>query len=140
MTGVDDAARPDDEERQRFTGDLVRWSEALAAIARTGLGFTENLYERERFTEVLNVAADIKAAANEALEDIEVVPRAGPLRAGVAGVGRRRRPGLRHAEGGDRRRVGNDDGELLLVQRADSGSGSTRPVGPTSATHPPRWR
>ena len=52
---------------ERFTRDLVRWSETLAAIARTGLGFSENLYERERFEEVLNVAADIKAAANEAL-------------------------------------------------------------------------
>ena len=29
--------------------DLVRWSEALAAIAKTGLGFSDNLYERERF-------------------------------------------------------------------------------------------
>ena len=28
--------------------NLVRWSEALAGIARTGLAFTENLYERER--------------------------------------------------------------------------------------------
>ena len=26
--------------------DLSRWAESLAAIARTGLGFTENLYER----------------------------------------------------------------------------------------------
>ena len=33
--------------------DLLRWSEALAGIARTGLGFTESLYERERFEEVL---------------------------------------------------------------------------------------
>ena len=53
--------------RPAFTRDLARWSETLAAIARTGLGFTENLYERERFEEVLNVAADIKAAANEVL-------------------------------------------------------------------------
>src|SRR5688572_33249139 len=51
-----------------FTRDLVRWSETLAAIARTGLGFSESLYERERFAEVLHVAADIKAAADEALE------------------------------------------------------------------------
>ncbi|MGZ7003958.1 MAG: NUDIX hydrolase N-terminal domain-containing protein, partial [Acidimicrobiales bacterium] len=42
--------------------DLVRWSEALAGIARTGLGFTENLYERERFEEVLAVAADMRVA------------------------------------------------------------------------------
>jgi hypothetical protein len=45
--------------------DLARWSESLAAIARTGLGFSENLYERERFEEILHVAADIKAAAAE---------------------------------------------------------------------------
>ena len=45
--------------------DLARWSESLAAIARTGLGFTDNLYERERFEEVLHIAADIRAAARE---------------------------------------------------------------------------
>ena len=49
-----------------FTRDLVRWSETLAGIARTGMGFTENLYERERYEEVLHVAADIKAAADAA--------------------------------------------------------------------------
>ena len=51
-----------------FTRDLVRWSEALAGIARTGLGFTQSLYERERYEEVLHIAADIKAAADDALE------------------------------------------------------------------------
>ena len=39
--------------------DLARWSDSLAAIARTGLGFSDNLYERERFEEVLHIAADI---------------------------------------------------------------------------------
>jgi len=38
--------------------DLLRWAEALSGIARTGLGFTESLYERERFEEILKVAAD----------------------------------------------------------------------------------
>ena len=42
---------------------LLRWSESLAAIARTGLGFTESLYERERIEEILRVAADIRAVA-----------------------------------------------------------------------------
>ena len=46
--------------------NLVRWSEALAGIARTGLAFTENLYERERYEEVLNVAADIQAHITDA--------------------------------------------------------------------------
>ena len=62
-----------DADPTDFTRDLVRWSETLAAIARTGLGFTQNLYERERFEEVLHVAADIKWAADEALEDLDDV-------------------------------------------------------------------
>src|SRR5215204_5503373 len=48
--------------------DLLRWSETLSAIARTGLGFTQSLYERERFEEVLKVASDIRAAAIEEAE------------------------------------------------------------------------
>ena len=51
------------ERTPASTSDLLRWSESLAAIARTGLGFTESLYERERFEEVLKVAADIADAA-----------------------------------------------------------------------------
>src|SRR5205823_9726511 len=50
--------------------DLIRWSESLSAIARTGLGFTENLYERERFEEVLKVAADIRVAASANAEEV----------------------------------------------------------------------
>ena len=37
-------------------------------VARTGLGFTQSLYEQERFEEVLKVAADIRAAAIEEAE------------------------------------------------------------------------
>ncbi len=55
-------------EPQYFTKDLIRWSETLAAIARTGMGFTQSLYEKERYEEVLKVAADIKVAADDALE------------------------------------------------------------------------
>src|SRR5262245_24974925 len=42
--------------------DLLRWSEALSGIARTGLGFTQRLYEQERFEEVLRVAGVIRGA------------------------------------------------------------------------------
>src|SRR5690349_21292615 len=51
---------PDDPPSE---ADLVRWAEALQGIARTGLGFTQNLYERERYEEVLAIAADIRARA-----------------------------------------------------------------------------
>ena len=53
------------------TKQLLRWSEALAGIARTGLGFTESLYEQERFEEVLRVAADIRVAVDEGTEGVE---------------------------------------------------------------------
>ncbi|MDQ4091710.1 MAG: NUDIX hydrolase N-terminal domain-containing protein [Actinomycetota bacterium] len=98
--------------------DLLRWSEALAGIARTGLAFTENLYERERYQEVLHVAADIRAAAADAA--------GGPVDAATqvqewmrqvgAGV-----PGYVTPKVAVGAVVGNERGELLLVQRADNG-------------------
>jgi ADP-ribose pyrophosphatase YjhB (NUDIX family) len=103
---------------QDFTRDLIRWSETLAGIARTGLGFTQNLYERERFEEVLHVAADIKAAADEALEvrreqDHFVQEWMESVGEGV--------PGYVTPKVAVGVIVGNDDGKILLVQRADSG-------------------
>ncbi len=95
--------------------DLLRWSETLAGIARTGLGFTTSLYERERFQEVLKVAAEMRAAT------IDPVPVTATLvqewmatvGEGVAGY-----VTPKAAVGAV---VGNDRGEILLVQRADSG-------------------
>lgn len=101
--------------------DLARWSASLAGIARTGLAFTENLYERERYEEVLHVAADIRAAAEE-LENTAAVERETDhfvqewLRNVGEGV-----PGYVTPKVAIGAVVGNDDGEILLVQRADSG-------------------
>ncbi len=94
--------------------DLLRWSESLAAIARTGLGFSDNLYERERFEEVLKVAADIRVAAGHELESEVLVEEW--LKAVGDGVAGYVTPKV--AVGAV---VGNERGELLLVQRADSG-------------------
>jgi len=101
-----------------FTRDLIRWSETLAGIARTGLGFTQNLYERERYEEVLKVAADIKVAADDALEvrreqDHFVQEWLESVGEGV--------PGYVTPKVAVGAIVGNEQGELLLVQRADSG-------------------
>jgi ADP-ribose pyrophosphatase YjhB (NUDIX family) len=100
------------------TQDLVRWAEALAGIARTGLGFTESLYERERFEEVLHVAGDIRAAAEaEAEEELEpeeyVVEWLKSVGQGVAGY-----VTPKVAVGAI---VHDGEGRILLVQRADSG-------------------
>lgn len=94
--------------------DLLRWSEALSAIARTGLGFTESLYERERFEEILHVAADMRACVSGAQSSSAWL---GEWMAGVgSGV-----PGYVTPKVAVGAVVGNDDGEILLVQRADSG-------------------
>jgi len=93
---------------------LIRWSEALAAIARTGLGFTSNLYERERFEEVLHIAADIRAQALDAPQpDTQIHEWMQSVGKGV--------PGYVTPKIAIGAVVNNDDGELLLIQRADSG-------------------
>jgi ADP-ribose pyrophosphatase YjhB (NUDIX family) len=101
-------------ERPATERELLRWAEALSATARTGLGFTENLYERERFEEVLAIAADIRSHVAGGLEPErqvgEWLDRVGK---GVAGYVT---PKITVGAV-----VGNDDGELLLIQRADSG-------------------
>lgn len=94
--------------------DLVRWAESLSGIARTGLGFTESEFERERYEEVLAVAADMRTAAETgyeagALAD-EWMKSVGP---GVAGY-----VTPKIAIGAV---VGDDQDRILLIQRADSG-------------------
>lgn len=110
----------DDEfaTRDAFLRDLLRWSEALAGIARTGMGFTQSLYERERYEEVLRVASEIRAAAEDDLEarretDHFVQEWLDSVGQGVAGY-----VTPKVAVGAV---VGNDQGQILLVQRADSG-------------------
>jgi len=93
---------------------LLRWSEALSGIARTGLGFTQSLYERERFEEILKVAADMRVAAGHELEtEVLVEEWLKMVGEGVAGY-----VTPKVAVGAV---VGNDHGEILLIQRADSG-------------------
>jgi ADP-ribose pyrophosphatase YjhB (NUDIX family) len=102
------------EEFAVSASDLLRWAESLAGIARTGLGFTQSLYEKERFEEVLKVAADIRAAAiEEAESDALFEEWLASVGEGVAGYVT---PKVAVAAV-----VGNDKGEMLLTQRSDSG-------------------
>ena len=109
-----------------FLRDLLRWSETLAAIARTGMGFTQSLYERERYEEVLKVAADIKASADLVVIDAPCTGRAYP------------------ATSHPKSRSARSSATTRAVSCWSSGltpaCGCTRPVGPTSATRRPRWR
>src|SRR6266478_3519514 len=102
------------EDFAESAADMLRWAEALAGIARTGLGFTQSLYERERFEEVLKVAADIRSAASEEAEaDVLFDEWLSTVGEGVAGY---ITPKVAVAAV-----VANDRGEILLTQRADSG-------------------
>jgi ADP-ribose pyrophosphatase YjhB (NUDIX family) len=100
------------------TRTLLRWSEGLAGIARTGLGFTESTYERERFEEILRIAADMRVVADQGVDDAEdaeglVVEWMRAVSEGIAGY-----VTPKVAVGAA---CGNERGELLLIQRADSG-------------------
>jgi ADP-ribose pyrophosphatase YjhB (NUDIX family) len=100
-------------------GQLARWSESLAAIARTGLAFTANLYERERYEEVLAVAADIKATLEEAGELRR--ERGHYVQEWMDNIGEGI-PGYVTPKVAIGAIVGNDDNELLLVKRKPGGA------------------
>ena len=97
---------------------LRRWAEALAGVARTGLGFTESQYERERFEEVLKIAGDIKVAAEQGMAG--VTDGEGHVIEWMKDVGRGV-PGYATPKVAVGAAVTNENGELLLIKRADSG-------------------
>ena len=97
---------------------LRRWAESLAGVARTGMGFTESQFERERYEEVLRIAGDIKAAADYGRDDRPDAD--GYVTEWLGDVGRGI-PGYATPKVAVGAAVTNDRGELLLIQRADSG-------------------
>lgn len=101
--------------------ELVRWAEALAGVARTGLGFTESLYESERYEEILAIAASIANFANgtdnkDASDDGSDPLVAQWLRSVGSGI-----PGYVTPKIAVGAVVADDDGRILLVRRSDSG-------------------
>jgi hypothetical protein len=82
------------------------------------MGFTQSLYEKERYEEVLKVAADIKSASDDVIEirreqDHFVQEWMESIGEGV--------PGYVTPKVAIGAIVGNEKGEILLVQRKDSG-------------------
>jgi ADP-ribose pyrophosphatase YjhB (NUDIX family) len=97
---------------------LRRWAEALAGVAKTGLGFTESQYERERFEEILKIAGDILVAADEGLDGVKDAD--GQVTQWLSEVGRGV-PGYQTPKVAVGAAVTNEKGQLLLIRRADSG-------------------
>lgn len=96
--------------------ELVRWAESLAAIAQTGLGFSKVPFERERYEEILHVAADMRARAADPNSRSAEDHHASWLKHVGEGIAGYVTPKV--AVGAV---VGNDRGQVLLIQRADSG-------------------
>jgi ADP-ribose pyrophosphatase YjhB (NUDIX family) len=97
---------------------LRRWAESLAGVARTGMGFTESQFERERYEEILKIAGDIKAAAESGLDGVS--DSDGNVTEWMKEVGTGV-PGYVTPKVAVGAAVANEKGELLLIQRADSG-------------------
>ncbi len=102
--------------------DLMKWAESISALAVTGLGFSENLYERERYEEILKVAAEIRVASGGDGDgfvsgeiDAEGLYKMWISRA-ESGVKGYITPKVSVAAV-----VRNEKSEILLIQRGDSG-------------------
>jgi ADP-ribose pyrophosphatase YjhB (NUDIX family) len=89
------------------------WADALAGIARTGLGFSDVPFERERYEEILAVAADIKGRVDNEPAVTFQVEWMRTVGSGISGY-----VTPKVAVGAV---VGDEKGRLLLIQRADSG-------------------
>ena len=105
---------------------LTRWSEALSGIARTGLGFTDNNFEAERYEEILAVAAEVRVAADALAAEASSGTGSGFIEADDAKAAWLRSvgsgvPGYVTPKVAIGAVVGDDQGRLLLIQRADSG-------------------
>lgn len=94
---------------------LLRWAESLAGIARTGLAFTESTYEQERYEEILRVAAEIRQHTGISVGDPDSV-----VQEWLASVGDGV-PGYVTPKVAIGAIVTNDQQQVLLIQRADSG-------------------
>lgn len=103
-----------------LTKHLGRWQAALKAIAQTGLAFTQNPFERERYEELLKLAAEMAAMlsqygdAGEAQVRRFVETWQAEIQQGAAGYATPKV--VINAA------VFDDHDRLLLVQRSDRGT------------------
>lgn len=93
--------------------DLPAWILSLSAIAQTGLAFTDSLYERERYEEVLKVVTRMQEAAS--VSGVGVDPSV--FVSGPRGI-----PGYVTPKTAVGAVVLDASRRILLIRRADSGA------------------
>ena len=101
--------------------DLVRWSDTLSAIARTGMGFTASLYEARALRGSASRRCRYQSGAHHLAEGIETTRETDHfVQEWLDNVGEGV-PGYVTQKIAIGAVVGNDDGDILLVQRRESG-------------------
>jgi len=101
-----------------ITPKLAVWADALRGIAQTGLAFEPHAYDRERYEEMLHLAAEMAATVNGrvALDSTLAAELEAHWRANIrAGV-----PGYVTPKVAVGAVVFNERDELLMIQRPDS--------------------
>ena len=103
----------DDPREPASANELAQWILSLAAIAQTGLAFSDSLYERERYDEILKVVGRMQQVglSQNAGVDVSVLTEGGPR-----GV-----PGYVTPKTAVGAIVLDSSQRMLLVRRADSG-------------------
>lgn len=94
------------------------WTQRLKSIAQTGLAFEPHVYDRERYEELLKLAAEMAATTPTLAEDTRLSEQL--YDHWRSAVGERER-GYVTPKVGVGAVVFNEHGELLLIQRAASG-------------------
>src|SRR5512138_1634993 len=112
MAMADDAAGREPSETALR---VARWADQVRAIAQTGLHFVTTEYDRERYTRLEEIAAEMLASVSD-LGEAEVVERWAADTGYVTP-----KMGLGAA-------IHDERGALLLIQRPDSGNWAL-PVG-----------
>ena len=97
----------------RVIDDLPEWILSLSAIARTGLAFSDSLYERERYDEILKVATRMQDAARAHGVAVDT---------SVFSEGPRGIPGYVTPKTAVGAIVLDSSRRVLLIRRADSGA------------------
>ncbi len=101
--------------------DLNRWSEALTAIAQTGLAFTESTFEQERYHEILAISADIRTAVDRHEHPDQPLPLADDVLESWLRAVNPRVSGYVTPKVAVGAAVTDGEGRLLMIQRSDSG-------------------
>ncbi|WP_276943375.1 NUDIX hydrolase N-terminal domain-containing protein [Ferrimicrobium acidiphilum] len=103
---------PVDASASGVIDDLPAWILSLTAVARTGLAFSDSLYERERYQEILKVVARMQKAAGARDRGVDT---------SVFAEGPRGIPGYVTPKTAVGAIVLDASRRVLLIRRADSG-------------------